>query len=163
MTALFIRTQSGRLLVMRGHSGQSGELSEVWPGEDFYGVTYSELRRLGDGRHEVEFATNRSSRTGLAQRIVSIVEEVGAIEFECSLGMLSKQMAAREVALLCMSNTIDAVLAGASAEMREHVCLFVRAANAVPGDEDDVSIGRPNLPRSVIREVVAACEDERCV
>ncbi|MCP3166605.1 hypothetical protein [Myxococcus qinghaiensis] len=157
MKTLFIRSQAGRVLVMSSYSRQWGELTEVWPGEDFHGVTYAELRRLGDGRHEVEFNPSVSSHSGPGPHVVSIADQIGAIEFECDLGLLSKDLAAREVAVLCLSNEVGAVLAGASAEMRERVCLFAREANEAPGDEDDVYIGRPDLPRSVIRAIVAVC------
>lgn len=157
MKTLFIRSQAGRVLVVGSYSRQWGELTEVWPDEDFHGVSYAELRRLGDGRHEVEFNPSAPSRTGPGPRVVSMADQIGAIEFECDLGLLSKELAAREVAVLCLSNEVEAVLAGASAGMRERVCLFAREANDVPGDEDDVSIGRPDLPRSVIRAIVAAC------
>ncbi len=157
MKVLFIRLQAGRVLVMSLFSRKWSELTEVWPGEDFHGVTYAELRKLGDGRHEVELNPSVPSRTGPNSEVVSIADQIGAIEFECDLGLMSKELATREVAVLCLSNEVGAVLAAASAEMRERVCLFAREANHAPGDEDHVSIGRPDLPRDVIRAIVAAC------
>ncbi|NVJ20674.1 hypothetical protein HUW62_05530 [Myxococcus sp. AM011] len=163
MKVLFVRSQAGRVLVMSLFSREWLEQAEVWPGEDFHGVTYAELRKLGDGRHEVELNPSVPSRTGPNSQVVSIADQIGAIEFECDLGLLSKELATREVAVLCLSNEVGAVLAGASPEMRQRVCVFAKAANEVVGDEDDVYIGRPDLPRGVIRAVVAACSVAQCV